>query len=86
MPCVTVTADAAAALQAQAEADPSTAFVIDLRSMTIESPRGTVALAMPAAAREAFLDGSWDATGLLLDRYDEVRAVADRLPYISGWR
>ena len=86
MPCVTVPADAAAALQAQAEADPSAAFVIDLRSMTIESARGTVEVAMPAAAREAFLDGSWDATGLLLDRYEEVRAVADRLPYISGWR
>ena len=28
---------------------------------------------------------AWDATGLLLERYDEVRAVADRLPYIRGW-
>ena len=39
---------------------------------------------MPPAAREAFLDGSWDATGLLLENYDEVRAVASRLPYVSG--
>ena len=31
-------------------------------------------LSLPAAAREAFLDGSWDATGLLLEDYDEVRA------------
>ena len=31
----------------------------------------------PPAPREAFLDGHWDATGLLLDRYDEVeRACA----------
>jgi hypothetical protein len=41
-------------------------------------------LFMPAAAREAFLDGSWDATGLLLERFDEVEAVAARLPYVSG--
>ena len=36
------------------------------------------------AAREAFLDGSWDATGLLLDSFEEVEAVAARLPYVSG--
>jgi hypothetical protein len=38
---------------------------------------------MPAAARDGFLDGSWDATGLLLDRYEEVEAVAARLPYVG---
>jgi hypothetical protein len=40
---------------------------------------------LPAAARDAFLNGSWDATGLLLENFDEVRAVAERLPYVSGW-
>ena len=38
---------------------------------------------MPAAARDGFLDGSWDATGLLLERYEEVEAVAARLPYVG---
>jgi hypothetical protein len=41
-------------------------------------------IALPSAARDAFLDGSWDATGLLLDRYEEIEAVAARLPYVSG--
>jgi hypothetical protein len=41
-------------------------------------------LSLPPAAREAFLDGSWDATGLLLERFDEVEAVAGRLPYVTG--
>jgi hypothetical protein len=31
------------------------------------------------------MTGEWDATGLLLDRYDEVRAVAARLPYLRGF-
>jgi hypothetical protein len=35
--------------------------------------------------RESFLEGSWDATGLLLDRFEEVEAVAHQLPYVSGW-
>jgi hypothetical protein len=54
--------------------------------MTVTAAGRTFDIALPAAAREAFLEGSWDATGLLLDRYDEVRAVAARLPYVtSNW-
>ena len=37
-----------------------------------------------AAARESFLDGTWDATGMLLDRYDEVEAVAAPLAVRDG--
>jgi hypothetical protein len=29
--------------------------------------------------------GAWDTTGLLLDRYDEVEAASQRLPYVSGF-
>jgi 3-isopropylmalate/(R)-2-methylmalate dehydratase small subunit len=39
---------------------------------------------MPASARDAFLNGTWDATGMLLDNFAEVEAVAARLPYV-GW-
>jgi hypothetical protein len=42
-------------------------------------------VALPPGARESFLDGTWDATGLLLDRFEEVEAVAKRLPYVVGW-
>jgi hypothetical protein len=40
---------------------------------------------IPPALHEAFITGAWDATGLLLDRFDEVRAVAARLPYVRGF-
>jgi hypothetical protein len=32
---------------------------------------------------EAFATGAWDTTGMLLDRFDDVRATAKRLPYAS---
>ena len=44
------------------------------------------AVSLPAAARESFLNGTWDATGMLLDRFEDVEAVASRLPYVTGWR
>jgi len=84
MPCPTVSRDATEALIAFVEQHPAAELIVDLGSMTLLADGRTFDLALPAAAREAFLDGSWDATGLLLDDYDEVRAVAARLPYVAA--
>jgi len=73
-----------AALQTAVERDPSTELVVDLSTMRVTAAGQIYELSLRPAAREAFLDGSWDATGLLLENYDEVRAVASRLPYVSG--
>jgi hypothetical protein len=40
---------------------------------------------LPAAFRDSLLSGQWNPTSMLLDRFDEVRAVATRLPYVSGF-
>jgi len=32
---------------------------------------------------EAFATGAWDTTGMLLDRFDDVRDTAKRLPYAT---
>ena len=84
LPCVTVSAENADALQGMVEQRPDAVFTIDLDGMTIAAGDRRFPIALPSAAREAFLNGSWDATGLLLDRYEEVEAVAARLPYVSG--
>ena len=85
MPCVTVTPDAARKLQQLAIDDPTLLMTIDLTSMTIATTDVAFPIALPAAARDGFLDGSWDATGLLLDRYEEVEAVAEGLPYVRSF-
>ena len=85
MPCATVAAEDAARLQDRAEQDPATLFTLDLHAMRIDAEGLSAAITLPPAAREAFLEGTWDATGLLLDNYGEVRALAERLPYMVGW-
>jgi 3-isopropylmalate/(R)-2-methylmalate dehydratase small subunit len=86
MPCPTADADAMQAMMAIAEKDPAAAFAVDLQSMRVTAAGESFEIALPASAREAFLDGSWDATGLLVDDYDAVRRVAARLPYVtSSW-
>ena len=85
MPCVSVNADEARRIIAAAEAEPSTSFVLDLGRMTLTGREIAIAVSLPQAARESFVEGTWDATGLLLDRYEDVERVAQRLPYVSGW-
>ena len=84
LPCPTASRETIDALMTAVESDPGTEIVVDLSSMRVTAAGRSYELSLPAAAREAFLDGSWDATGLLLEDFDQVRAVAARLPYVSG--
>ena len=86
MPCVTADAATVAALMQMIESAPSTDVDVDLDQMTVKAGSATYGISLPAAARESFLDGTWDATGLLLDRFEDVETVAKGLPYVTGWR
>jgi 3-isopropylmalate/(R)-2-methylmalate dehydratase small subunit len=87
MPCVTADHSALATLMQMVETDPSMQLAVDLEALRVSAGEKNFPVAIPAAARDSFLDGTWDATGLLLDRFEDVEAVAARLPYVSGtWR
>ena len=85
MPCVIADPGAVGALMKAVEENPLIELAVNLERMTVTAGDQTYPVTLPAAARESFLDGTWDATGLLLDRFEEVEAVANRLPYVSGW-
>lgn len=84
MPCPTASPEALQALMSAVEQDPQTELIVDLSGMRVTAGGRSFELSMPAPARDAFVDGSWDATGLLLESYDAVRALAARLPYVTN--
>ena len=86
LPCLTGSHDDIDRLQAIVERDPSTVVTVNLDTQTISGGGVTAKATLPPAARESFLDGTWDATALLLDRFEEVEEVVGRLPYVTGWR
>jgi 3-isopropylmalate/(R)-2-methylmalate dehydratase small subunit len=86
MPCVTAAAEDVSRLQHAVEAQPDLAVSVDLERQELRWAGGQMRIALPAAARESFLDGTWDGTALLLDRYEEVERAPPRLPYLSGWK
>jgi 3-isopropylmalate/(R)-2-methylmalate dehydratase small subunit len=85
MPCLTVSAKDAEALLSAAEGDPNAEFAISVARESIEVGGKRYHAAVAAGAREALTTGTWDATGALLDHFDEVRKVAAQLPYITGF-
>ena len=85
MPCVTGAAADVSRLQSMIEQAPEAEITVDIEAGQLHCGDWRMAIALPAAARESFLDGSWDATGLLLDRFEDVEATRERLPYVNGW-
>ena len=85
MACATAAPGDIEALMAAAEQSPDTPMVLSVDAQSIEVSGRTVPLGMPAAIRDSLLTGQWDATGLLLDRFDDVRRVAGGLPYVDGF-
>ena len=84
LPCPMASRETLEALMAAVEEDPSTELAVDLQAMRVTALGRSYELSMPPAARDSFLDGSWDATGLLLEDFEQIRAVAARLPYVSS--
>jgi 3-isopropylmalate/(R)-2-methylmalate dehydratase small subunit len=85
MPCVTAAKEHVEELQAFAERTPQGEIGVDVHAMTLTFGGVVRPVTLPAAARESFLAGTWDATGLLLDRFEEVERVAKSLPYVAGY-
>ena len=85
IPCVTVSREDAEKLLAHAEQNPDDELRIDVKSGEVSTPSFSVSGSIPEGVRDAFLRGSWDATGLLLEKPEDVQAVAAKLPYSSSF-
>jgi len=85
MPCFALDRQSVHRLQDLIEKQPSTVVTADVATGAIAAGPLTLTAALPSAVRDAFLSGEWNPTAMLLDRFDEVRAVAARLPYIRGF-
>jgi 3-isopropylmalate/(R)-2-methylmalate dehydratase small subunit len=85
LPCLSIEAGAALDLQTLVERDPELPVSVSVGELSVSAGSRRVVASMAPQTRTALLTGAWDATGMLLDGYDEVRRLAARLPYISGF-
>tara|TARA_B100000029_G_scaffold28171_1_gene27392 strand:- start:468 stop:1058 length:591 start_codon:yes stop_codon:yes gene_type:complete len=83
--CVTLSKDAVEQLMALVEAAPDTSLSLSISDRRLAAGDLRVEVGIDDPVRDALLNGTWDATGMLLDDFDVVRAVAERVPYIRGF-
>jgi 3-isopropylmalate/(R)-2-methylmalate dehydratase small subunit len=86
LPCAAASAADISALIAAVEADPSHDLTLDLESMTATYQGRSFPVTLPASARTQLLQGTWDATRILLQAEEQIRQTAGRLPYVRGFR
>jgi 3-isopropylmalate/(R)-2-methylmalate dehydratase small subunit len=87
IPCVRLQPSEVEEVQSSIEKEPVTQLTLDLEAGTLEMGKGgkKYAAGLPEAVRSSFLNGHWDATGLLAAEPEAIHAVARALPYVGGF-
>jgi 3-isopropylmalate/(R)-2-methylmalate dehydratase small subunit len=85
LPCFSADRATVDRLQALIESQPDAVITVDVASGRIEAGPLNFTATLPPAQRDGFLSGQWNPTAMLLERFDEVRAIAARLPYLKGF-
>ena len=84
IPCVTAAREDIAKIAAFVESNPQTEVVIDLLKLEARFGGHAVKIAQRESARDALVNGRWDAIGELLDGIPSVKATATTLPYLAA--
>ena len=85
VPCLTASTADIVKIQDAAEADPQREMAVDLKEKKLTYGDIEVDLQIAEGNRLQLIEGAWDATGMLLEGRDEVREIADKLPYVTGF-
>jgi 3-isopropylmalate/(R)-2-methylmalate dehydratase small subunit len=84
MPCVTASREDIAKIAAAVEKDPQTEVTIDLEKLEARFAGQSVKIDQRESARDALVNGRWDAIGELIDGLPAVKTTAAKLPYMAA--
>ena len=82
---VTLEPEDLATLMDSVELDPEQELVVDLEARTVTSRAGTMSAGVRDGTRKALLEGSWNASAVLLEAGSEIERTGSTLPYMSGF-
>ena len=85
LPCVHVSLEDSQAIQALVDANPKAEVEVDIEANAVRVAGKTFVATVPEGPRKQFLTGGWDATSELLRDFDDIRAVAKKLPYVNAF-
>ncbi len=83
LPCITLGEADLVSLMESVELDPGQEILIDLETRTVTSRAGRMQAFMPDGVRQQLMEGSWDATRVLLEAGDAIERTAAALRYME---
>ncbi len=84
IPCLSASRADLQTLAAAVAADPTLEVVIDVGGGRVRFGRQSIGVALRDSARDALVNGRWDAIGELLEGVPDVKKVAASLPYLAS--
>jgi 3-isopropylmalate/(R)-2-methylmalate dehydratase small subunit len=84
MPCVNASREDIAKIAAAVEKNPATEVTIDLAKLEVRFAGQSVKITLRESARDALVNGRWDAIGELIDGIPSVKVTAAKLPYLAA--
>ena len=84
IPCVSASNADIKTLVAAVEADPSVSITVDLDAKQVRFGAQSIPVTIRESARDALVNGRWDAIGELIEGVPAVQALAAKLPYMAS--
>lgn len=84
IPCVSASRQDIAKVAAAIEANPQTEVVVDIAALEVRFGGQKIKITMRESARDALVNGRWDAIGELLEGVPQVQELAKKLPYLAA--
>ncbi len=84
IPCLSAKREDIAKIAAAVAANPSLEVVVDVAGQQVRFGNESVPATVRESARDALLNGRWDAIGELMDGVPVVKQLATRLPYLAA--
>ena len=84
IPCVNAAREDIARVAAAIEKNPELEVVVDVEKLEVRFGADSIKVTQRETARDALINGRWDAIGELLDGKPQVLATAAKLPYLSA--
>jgi 3-isopropylmalate/(R)-2-methylmalate dehydratase small subunit len=84
IPCATASRADIAKLAAAVEANPQLEVVLDVVKQEARFGGQSVPVQVRESARDALVNGRWDAIGELIDGIPAVKSTATKLPYLAA--
>jgi len=84
MPCAVASREDIAKIAAAIDKNPQAEVTLDVAKQEIRFAGQTVKVSIRETARDALVNGRWDAIGELIDGLPAAKATAAKLPYMAA--